>query len=143
MNKNIALLVLYLLFQNAIAQEISPKTDIWKTLFKVQYGDWQQDFNPKFTPAIKALHNKEITIKGFLIPLTEQSKHSYFLLSAFPFDQCFYCGKAGPETVIEVSLKKAVKATDKMITVKGVLLLNEHDPTHLFYIMDEGQVISE
>ena len=65
----------------------------------------------KLNSFFKALENKVITIKGFLIPLQEQKKHSYFLLSAFPFDQCFYCGKAGPETVIEVTVKKAIKTT--------------------------------
>ena len=82
-----------------------------------------------------------ITIKGFLIPLQEQKKHSYFLLSAFPFDQCFYCGKAGPETVIEVTVKKAIKTTDKIINIKGTLELNAQDPSHLFYIIADGELV--
>ncbi len=115
--------------------------DHWKTLFAVKYGDWRTTFNPQFTPAIKALENKVITIKGFLIPLQEQKKHSYFLLSAFPFDQCFYCGKAGPETVIEVTVKKAIKTTDKIINIKGTLELNAQDPSHLFYIIADGELV--
>lgn len=136
--KKIFLVLSILLFtHNLFGQE----TDLWKTLFAVKYGNWQQNFNPQFTPAIKALDDKKITIKGFLIPLQEQKKHGYFLLSAFPFDQCFYCGKAGPETVIEVTVKKPAKTTDKMITITGTLQLNSQDPAHLFYIIADGELV--
>jgi hypothetical protein len=121
----------------------SQQTDHWKTLFTVKYGDWRTTFNPQFPAAVKALENKKISIKGFLIPLQEQKKHTTFLLSAFPFDQCFYCGKAGPETVIEVTVKKAIKTTDKIIEIQGTLELNAQDPTHLFYKIEDGELIEK
>jgi hypothetical protein len=143
MSKKTSIFILFsihffaLLNFNSIAQQ----QDIWKTLFTVKYGDWRSTFNPVFPAAVKVLENKQIIIKGFLIPLQEQKKHTNFLLSAFPFDQCFYCGKAGPETVIEVTVKNGIKATDKIIQLKGTLQLNSQDPTHLFYIIDDGELV--
>jgi len=115
--------------------------DLWVVLFKVQYGDWKSVFKPIYNDKIKALNGQKITIKGFLIPLEQKSKHSFFLLSAFPFDACFYCGKAGPESVIEVTVKKPLKSTEKPITIIGTLKLNFTNPDHLFYIIDDGELI--
>lgn len=112
--------------------------DLWATLFKVQYGDWKSVFKPTYNDKIQALNGKKITIKGFLIPLEQKPKHSFFLLSAFPFDACFYCGKAGPESVIEVTVKKPLKSTEKPITITGTLKLNFANPDHLFYIIEDG-----
>jgi hypothetical protein len=124
-----------------LATNNTKEPDWWVTLFKVKYENWQTNFEPRYTTEIKALDGKKITIKGFLIPLQEQKKHSYFLLSAFPFDQCFYCGKAGPETVIEITVKKPIKTTDKIIIIRGTLQINYQDPSHLFYIIDDGEQV--
>lgn len=115
--------------------------DLWATLFGVKYGDWKVNFKPVYNEKIKALDGQKIIIKGFLIPLEEKSKHSFFLLSAFPFDACFYCGKAGPESVIEVTVKKPLKPTQKSITITGTLKLNFDDPDHLFYLMNDGELV--
>ncbi len=115
--------------------------DLWKILFKVKYGNWKVRFAPQFPPQVKALDGKTVKIQGFLIPLEQKTKHSFFLLSAFPFDQCFYCGKAGPETVIEVTAHKPIKHTEKPITITGKLRLNYDKPDHLFYIMDDVRLV--
>jgi hypothetical protein len=138
-------LILLFFFCNtaSYAQQKPLQEDTWKTLFEVKYGDWLASFNPKFTDKIKALHQKTITIKGYLIPLQEQKKHTNFLLSAFPYDMCFYCGKAGPETVIEVTAKKPIKTTNEVIILRGTLQLNSQDPNHLFYLMPDAELIEK
>ena len=51
-----------------------------------------------------------------------------YALSAFPFSSCFFCGAAGPESVLELDLKHQQEyLTDEVITFKGVLELNS-DP---------------
>ena len=117
------------------------ENDVWKVLFGVKYGDWRSVYKPQFNEQIKALDGKKITIRGFLIPLEEKPKHSFFLLSAYPFDACFYCGKAGPETVIEVTCKTPLKDTKTPITITGTLKLNYSSPEHLFYIIKDGEVV--
>jgi hypothetical protein len=115
-------------------------SDLWTTLFGVKYGDWKTIFKPTYNDKIKALNGQKITIKGFLIPLEQKAKHSFFLLSAFPFDACFYCGKAGPESVIEVTVKKPLKDTKTPITITGTLKLNFDNPDHLFYLINDGEL---
>jgi len=122
-----------------VAMSFSFQTkDYWQLLFKVKYGNWRENFNPIFPEEVKKLNGKKIQIKGFLIPMEKKPKHNFFLLSAFPYDACFYCGKAGPESVIEVTCPKAVKFTESMITIEGTLQLNSDSPEHLFYIIKDG-----
>lgn len=117
-------------------------TDLWQVLFNVKYGNWRETFKPQFSEKIKKLDKTQIKIKGFLIPLEEKAKkHNFFLLSAYPFDACFYCGKAGPETVIEVTCKNAVKYTTAIIEISGTLKLNYDDPEHLFYLINDGKEV--
>jgi hypothetical protein len=114
---------------------------IWETLFGVKYGNWRDQFQPRYPDKVKSLDGKRVRVRGFLIPMEEKPKHSFFLLSAFPMDACFYCGKAGPESVIEVTVKVPLKGTDKPIVVAGTLRLNYDDPEHLFYVMDDGELV--
>ena len=122
-----------------------PKEDIWRVLFKVE---WQRKYNkklkikvdaPKFTPEIKALDNKEITIKGYEVPVEMYGGGDYVILSAYPANQCFFCGGAGPESVIEVYKRNQNKRfLGNRITIKGTLELNEDDHNHLIYILRDA-----
>ena len=84
---------------------------IWKTLTKI---GWKNEFNeyigteiqlPIFSDEVNALNGKEIIIQGFILPL-DLTDGNYLILSAFPYASCFFCGNAGPETVMEVYMKK-------------------------------------
>jgi hypothetical protein len=135
-HKSFLLLIVLLLIGTAMRSD--NENLIWETLFSVKYNNWRDNYQPVFNEKIKALDGKNIRVRGFLIPLEEKSKHTFFLLSAFPYDACFYCGKAGPETVIEVSTKTPLKYTEKPITISGTLKLNYNNPERLFYIIDDG-----
>jgi hypothetical protein len=123
---------------------------VWQTLFEVT---WYKKYNaelkvkieyPKFSPNILALDGKEITITGFVIP-PDLYEGDFVVLSAYPASSCFFCGGAGPETVLEVYPKNNRKtfATEK-VTFKGKLKLNANDHTHLIYILQDAvQVYSE
>ena len=56
----------------------------------------------------------------------------------------FFCGKAGVESVVEIHLKnqnnKAYQ-TDKRMTFKGILRLNNTDPNYLPYIMEAAEEV--
>lgn len=96
---------------------------------------------PTFGEKVLALEGKEITIEGYVIPLDFQG--NYIVLSANPYETCFFCGGAGPETVMEVYLKNKKKIKSKMITVKGILELNKGDLEHLTYILKDAVVIEQ
>jgi len=48
-----------------------------------------------------------------------------YALSAFPFSSCFFCGAAGPESVMEILFDSPQELlTDDVITVIGQIKLN-------------------
>lgn len=123
-------------------------TSSWKVLSKVQIEkrfddvlNYEIDF-PTFSDEVKALDKKEITLEGWMIPLDELRGENYFVLSALPFANCFFCGGAGPETVVEVFSEKNIKFTEKRIKVKGILNINADDPMKLMYIIQKAELIN-
>ena len=58
---------------------------------------------------------------------------------------CFFCGGAGPETVLEAESKdrKTIKYTSKEITIKGKLKLNKDDINHLNFILKEAVFVKK
>ncbi|WP_088124843.1 hypothetical protein [Roseivirga misakiensis] len=125
----------------------SSKPNAWKTLAKVKIEkrfdetlNYEIDY-PTFSKEVKALNGKEISLDGWMIPLDELRGKNYFVLSALPFANCFFCGGAGPETVVEVFLKKDLNFTEKRIKVKGKLSVNGDDPLKLMYILEEAEIM--
>jgi len=57
---------------------------------------------PTFGPWVEAIAGKEIEVQGYVIPLQGKIDQSYFMFSALSYSMCFFCGKAGPETAMEV-----------------------------------------
>lgn len=136
-------LLLLLCAYSATAQ----KKNTWNTLAEVTYEtrldeatQFEEEF-PIFSDVVKALDGKEITLEGWMIPLDELRGKNYFVLSALPFANCFFCGGAGPETVIEVFSKKQIDFTEKKIKVKGTLTINGDDPLRLMYILNEARQV--
>src|SRR5690606_745997 len=74
---------------------------LWKTLAKITYRKEFDEFlgfkidKPVFSDEIKALAGKEVTVKGFIIPVEGYKGHKEFIFSAFPYSMCFFCGGAG------------------------------------------------
>lgn len=97
---------------------------------------------PIFSPTVKALAGKEVYIEGYYIPVDESGDADIVVLSAFPFSACFFCGNAGPESVMDIQLKNKTKLnfkTDDRITFKGKLKLNDTDLYYLNYILEEAE----
>jgi hypothetical protein len=125
------------------------KADIWKTLEKVTYKKHYDETlglyvdKPVFSSAIKKLDKKVVTIKGYIIPLEGYQDQNYFVFSKYPYNMCFFCGGAGPETVMEVETKKGkdIKYTSKMITIKGKLKLNDDNVDRLMYILEDATLV--
>lgn len=122
-------------------------TNAWKTLAKVDYKtrfdeltQFEEEY-PIFSEEVKALDGTEITVEGWMIPLNELRGENYFVLSSLPFANCFFCGGAGPETVMEIFSKKQINFTEKKIKVTGKLKINADDPLRLMYILSEARLI--
>jgi hypothetical protein len=120
--------------------------DGWATLSKLkisqQYDNiLNETFDvPVFSEALLAFDGQKVTLEGYVIPLETAKSQKYFVLSRFAYNSCFFCGKAGPETVAEVYTKIPVILKEEKVHVTGILRLNAKDPLHLFYILEEAEV---
>ncbi|MBK8701830.1 MAG: hypothetical protein IPN29_20605 [Saprospiraceae bacterium] len=121
----------------------------WKTLSKITYRKEYDELmgfkidKPVFSDAIKQLEGKTISLKGYIIPVEGYKSHKEFIFSAFPYSMCFFCGGAGPETVMEVQAKEAVKYTAEQVTLTGVLRLNSDDINRLMFKLDQAVKIDK
>jgi hypothetical protein len=117
--------------------------DILKDVtFKKKWNEKESIFMlfPTFGANLKKYENKTVTIKGFMVPVDPESNQ--YVLSAFPYSMCFFCGGAGPESVMTLKMKKNRKfKTDEMHTFRGRLDLNAEDIYELNYILTDAEVI--
>jgi hypothetical protein len=130
------------------AQDINPDQNMWKTLAKITYKKEYDEFlgfkidKPVFSAPIKQMEGQEITIKGYIIPVEGYKSHTEFIFSAFPYNMCFFCGGAGPETVMEVLASEPVKYTAESVTLSGKLVLNADDINSLMYKLEDARLIN-
>ena len=140
--------VLATLFALAAAAPAMAQEHAWKTLSKITYKkeyDEMLGFKvdmPIFSAEVKALDGKNVTIKGYIIPVEGYKSHKEFVFSAYPYNMCFFCGGAGPETVMEVKSKSPIAFTADPITIKGVLHLNSTDVNKLMYSLTEAEKVN-
>ncbi len=121
----------------------------WKVLGKMklneQYNEEMGAYIPYpiFHPTVKDLDKQLIEIKGYVIPIEETGDATILVLSANPYSQCFFCGQAGPETVMDIQLKKKGKRfkTDERVSFRGKLKLNDSDLFYLNYILEDAEVV--
>lgn len=110
-----------------VLAEVSFKTEADKAGYTIE--------RPLFSKYLKTFQGKKVRLKGYIIPLEESGGKGKFMLSSLPFNLCYFCGAAGPETVVEVDTKESVKFTTKQIVIEGTLDLNDTDPDHHIYIL--------
>lgn len=130
---------------SATAQDETSNT--WKTLSKITYKKQYDELMgfkidiPVFSSQVKALSEKEITVKGYIIPVEGYKSHKEFIFSAFPYNMCFFCGGAGPETVMEVEAAEPVEYTAEQVTLTGKLTLNDSDINRLMYLIKDARLV--
>ena len=94
-----------------------------------------------FSPRMKSLEGERITMIGYLLVL--DGKQSVYLLSMNPMASCFFCGNGGPETVVDLHFKnKPVLEMDALISVEGILRLNEDDFNASYYQIEDASALS-
>lgn len=121
--------------------------DVWKILAEVGFERRPAEENgfeiesPRFSKRLWSFNGKVVRVKGYLIPMAELGGRQEYMLSALPFSQCYFCGGAGPETVVELQTKQPIRFVTRQITVEGILFLNDFDPDHHMYIIKNARVI--
>jgi hypothetical protein len=128
---------------------INGQDNTWKSLSKISYKKEYDELmgfkvdKPVFSDAIKAMEGKTITLKGYIIPVEGYKSHKEFIFSAFPYSMCFFCGGAGPETVMDVKAKEAIKYTAESIVLTGTLRLNSDDINRLMYRIENATLVKD
>ncbi len=142
MKKIIAILICFFVGLSLSAQlEVT-----WQDLSKVTFEDkYYEDLDayywyPTFSESVLDLEGKQIAITGYVIPVDYES--NYYILSANPYASCFFCGGAGPETVIELEFEADDNyfTTDQRLGFKGTLRLNKEDVYKMNYILENAEI---
>lgn len=142
--KEILLTTFFIMF---VGHFFSQNIITWELLKDVEFDEiWSEEFQayymvPKFSKSVKEMDGKEVQIRGFIIPV--DIVQDYYVLSANPYSSCFFCGQAGPESVMEIQMIKKYEGLrmDQVITFQGTLRLNIDDIYQLNYILEEAQII--
>ncbi len=144
-----AMLIGMALFLGLTAWSQSSKENLWKTLAKITYKKEYDELmgfevdKPVFSEAIKKLEGKTVTVKGYIIPVEGYKSHTEFVLSAFPYNMCFFCGGAGPETVMDVRAVDPIEYTADPVVLRGTLRLNAQDINQLMYALENAELTRE
>lgn len=114
----------------------------WSDLADVQFFEKYSNslgikyYQAQFGDDIKAMEGEEVIVMGYLIPLDALGES--YALSKNPFSACFFCGAAGPETVVELQVKAEYVQryqTDERRAFRGRLQLNESSLEQFNYIL--------
>ncbi|MEL6254541.1 MAG: DUF3299 domain-containing protein [Bacteroidota bacterium] len=132
-----------------VSTRISAQLDLsWETLAEIEYSyvqNYEANFwygVPSFSETVKGMEGKAVKIKGYVLPMDVSGEQ--YVLSAFPFASCFFCGGAGQESVIELRLKDYNRTfqTDEYLEFSGIFKLNDAE-LELNYILDKAQVLND
>jgi hypothetical protein len=115
----------------------------WRMLEDVEFKDVYVEeldayyWKPTFGNSVNALQGEEVHITGYMIPV--DLDEDFYVLSRYPFANCFFCGGAGPESVIDLRFtgkSPRVYQTDERLTFAGKFRLNADDVYQMNYILD-------
>jgi len=129
MSRLFSMLLLMMVSATVSAQSLVSWDTFAQVTFHKQYSEtFGFEVNvkpPEFAPKLLAYQGKEILVKGYVIPVDVEL--GMYMVSANAFANCFFCGNAGPETVVEIfpSSKLPRFSTDQIVTFKGILQINK------------------
>ena len=116
---------------------------LWETLTHVTDGTDPSTAvveAPRFTPDIRALAGKTVELQGYLQSIGGGFGGTQtYVLSQAPY-HCPYCYTQGRGSLALVEVRKHIDATDKMVTVKGVMTLQDADPADYYLQIKEAEI---
>ncbi len=128
---------------------VPAQENFWNVLSEVRFetkmdatGKYEIEV-PVFNKHLNSFSNKRVRLKGYIIPLSELGGQSEFMFSSLPFSMCYFCGSAGPETIVEIESAEKIKFTTQQVMMEGTLVLNATDPDHHMYILKSATLIND
>ncbi|MBT8218929.1 MAG: DUF3299 domain-containing protein [Bacteroidia bacterium] len=138
-----------LLSINALSVTFAQETIDWARLSDVAFTDQfdtERGINYQeaiFGPGVVPLDGQDVVIIGYVIPLDAYGIG--YALSRNPNASCFFCGGAGPETVLELRLKPSAMRryrTDDRRYFRGTLQLNISNADNFTYVLLNAEAVS-
>lgn len=113
----------------------------WNVLSQVTSRTEGKRVVPEFAPAVRKLHQTEVRLQGFMLPIVTGERHDHFLLTMRP-PHCPFCLSLGPEYIVEVRAKTPIKHTYDPLVLAGQLNVLRDDPFGLYYRLTDAQITS-
>ena len=130
------------------------------SLYAQEFIDWQvlsdvtfhqvyvEDFgyeidSAAFGPIVRSYEGKDVMVRGYMIPL--DALGTSYALSRNPNATCFFCGGAGPETVIQLNLRpSAIRryGMDAILVFRGKLTLHPKNAEQFTYVLEGAEPAS-
>ena len=143
----IRLLGISITFLVSILQLSSQDTLTWSQLSDVT---WTEEIdssfgltvmNAAFGKDLQELDGKTVIISGYVIPLDGNGIN--YALSKYSYAACFFCGQAGPETVLELKVTPrsipSYLLKEERLTFEGILDLRKRNDTGFNYILNTAR----
>lgn len=94
---------------------------------------------PIINTTLKAKNKKRIAMSGFIVPIDNTT----YALSKNVFAACFFCGQAGPETIMGIKFKGSTPKlkTDQYVTLEGNFRINENDVEDWIYHIEDAVIV--
>lgn len=118
----------------------------WAALADVDFKDVYLEeldsyyWKPVFGEQVLAAESKNVYITGYVIPV--DLDEDFYVLSRYPFANCFFCGGAGPESVVDLRFADSdhrTYQTDERLTFHGKVRLNADDVYQMNYILEGAE----
>ena len=138
-----------LLFISVSSFSLAQTSIDWETLsdvkFEVKYDEkvgisYEE---ATFGPGVIPLDGQQVALTGYMIPL--DGFGVAYALSRNPNSSCFFCGGAGPETVVELKLKPTAMRryrTDDRLLFKGTLQLSRSNADNFTYVLLNAEPVN-
>jgi len=128
-------------------REFQKPTEVtWKLLGQIDFvkkknPHYGEVMYPMINGTLKALQGKKIKATGFIVPIDSKS----YALSKNVFAQCFFCGNAGPETIMGIKFKGATPRlkTDTYVTMEGTFRYNADDIDDWIYHIENAVITQQ
>jgi hypothetical protein len=126
------------------AQDTLPQSQhpMWQTLGKTKIivSPKEGYYSAKIPAEVKALSGKQVTIKGFILPLESNEKFKHFLISKRT-PTCPFCPPGEPNEIMDVWMQQPIGYTEDMVTVKGTFELMNDKEMGLFFKLKDAKII--
>ena len=116
----------------------------WKILGQIKFvkkkhKDYGEIDFPVINDVLKKKSGKKILMSGFIVPIDNVN----YALSKNVFASCFFCGKAGPETIMGIKFKvgKIKLKTDQYVTLEGNFRVNENNVEEWIYHIEDAVIV--